>query len=83
MGTGFGVLSTKLRGYRYANSGLRVENFGVLSSGNQKKPRANKGLRAIVEGVTLLNTESNFNNTGFSEEGKRAGQSEPWSVGKE
>jgi len=58
------VSGTEIRCFGFLDSWYQVPEFVVSGTGRQKSTKAGRGLRGFVEAVTLLNTDSNLNNTG-------------------
>ena len=58
------VSGAEIRGFGCLDSWFQVPMFVVSGTGRQKSIKAGSGLQGFVEAVTLLNTDSNLNNTG-------------------
>ena len=71
-GNRFVVSGAEIRGFRYLDSCFQVPEFVVSGTGDQKTAKRSRGLHRFVQGVTLLNTDSNLINTrpAATEEGK-------------
>jgi len=63
LGKKFVVLGTEVRGFGYQLSGYQVPDFVVSGTATQKFVSGAKGLGKLLQGVTLLNTDSNLINT--------------------
>jgi hypothetical protein len=57
------VSGATLRAFGYLESWFQVPKFVVSGTGRQESIKESRGLEGVVEAVTLLNTDSNLNNT--------------------